>query len=176
MWQWLKELWGPTPKKIVLDLSEDLESEVRRDPYREAAPGGEDITPAVKEEPSLVDIIRGAAQEVAEEQVKLEQRYLKDDYLRSYFQKSMKFIFSQINSDSYDFVLVHDHDAGVATEAFGIFSQIFVKACTQIGIKAKAETTYVNVDKASVKKFLKTIETKTPRVDIDEKVRAMLGS
>ncbi len=175
MWQWLKELWGPTPKKIVLDLSEDLESEVRRDPYREAAPGGEDITPAVKEEPSLLGIIRGAAEEVAEEQAKIEQQHLGDAKLRGYFHKSMKHILSKLDTDSYEFVLVHDNQVGVAKEAFGKFSLIFAEACRQLGIKATVESSYVNIDKASVRKLLKTIQTKTPRVDIDEKVRAMLG-
>ena len=112
--------------------------------------------------------------DMEEQQAKVEQQYLTDGKLRSYFQKSMKYVVSKLDADSYDFVLVHDNQAGVPKEAFGVFAKIFAEACYKLGIKATVESSYINVDKPSVRKLLKTVQTKTPRVDIDEKVRAML--
>ncbi len=176
MWAWLKNLMSS--KDIVVVKTKELPETGH--PYR--LPGVEPTwyppvpPPPVKTESNLLGIIRGAVEELAEEQVKLQQKHLNNDLMRVYFQKAMKTIISKLNRDDYDFVLVHQSDVNIPSEAFPLFMQIFCKACKQIGIEAKPDASYVNVDKASVKKLIKTIPTQTPRIDIDERVRAMLGT
>jgi hypothetical protein len=175
MWQWLKDLWGPNPeeiKQIVSDLN-------RLDPYRESAsPHGStnNSEPTNQKSNNITDIIRDVAQEVAEEQRKLEHKFFSDEKLKYYFRQSIKHIVSKLDTNSYDFVLLHDHNADVPQEVFNVFSQIFVKACSQLGIAAKPDMTYIHVGKPSFRKFLKTIQTKTPQINIDEKARTMLNS
>jgi hypothetical protein len=176
MWQWLNNLMGYAPEEVVEDAASKSEGAPSGDPYRTSALGTPSSSNPGKEESSLVGIIRAAAQQVVEEQNKSERQHLTDKKLRGYFQKSIKFVLSHLDTDSYDFVLIHHFVAGVPSSAFGIFAVIFAKACNQLGIDATVETTYVKVLKPSVRKLLQTIPTTTPRIDINEKVRAMLGT
>jgi hypothetical protein len=179
MWKWLNELFGVHEEQVHVDEpAPDDELEVMDDgPYRTPA---EVIASAPRQipkarEPGLIDIIKDAAQEVADERVKVERDLFTNDKVRTYFQKSIKYVMTQLDGDSYNFVLVHANNAGIPDKGFQLFAQVFSKACNELGISTEINATYVRVDKPGVRKLLDKIPTSTPRVDINEKVRVMLG-
>lgn len=184
MWKWLKNLFGDSDQQVQVEVyppvpePEDDDIEVMDShPYRTPAEVISAAKPEIPktEEPTLIGILKDAAREVADERVKLEHNLFTIEKMKVYFQKAMKCILTNLDGDSYDFVLIHASTIGIPDKGLPLFSQIFVKACKELGINAEINSTYVKVDKPGVRKLLEKIPTSMPRVNIDEKVRQMLG-
>ena len=150
------------------------ESEVYpyRDPmpehYRETMP-----TPVSSENP-FTSMLREAAQQAATERSKIVEAAFTDDKVKDYFQKSINYLMATLDSDNYDFMLLHGNDAGVPKEGYSVFSQIFVKTCQEIGLEVKPNDQYANM-KIQKLDFRAILNKLAPaKVDINEKVRAIL--
>jgi hypothetical protein len=181
MWQWLRALWGGGEYREEKERADRKEVDDRiakfHSPYREmeASDSPQPSTPQELQK-SLLSIIQDAAQEVAEDKAKIEKELFTNEKVRGYFQKAIKYVMVHLDSDSYNFVLVHANDAGLPEKGFSVFAEMFVRACKELGISSEINATYIRVDKPGVRKLIAKLPTQTPRINIDEKVRAMLGS
>jgi len=155
---WLLRLFGLGPKELP------------RAPIHEPAPAAYIEPPTV---PLLSDIFREAIQETHDEINQLERELLDDVKLRQYIKNTVRAMTLGLNKDSYDFILIHPSDAKISDKIWRPFAQIMVKLCAEIGIHAKDEATYLNVDKKEVRKAFTNLKKQV--VDIDERTRAMLS-
>jgi len=155
---WLLRLFGLGPKALPPA------------PIHEPGPAAYIEPPTA---PLLSDIFREAIQETHDEINQLERELLDDVKLRQYIKNTVRAMTLGLNKDSYDFILIHPSDAKISDKIWRPFAQIMVQLCAEIGIKAKDETTYLNVDKKEVRKAFANLKKQV--VDIDERTRAMLS-
>lgn len=121
----------------------------------------------------IKDAIIASARALAEERHKKETELLSDEKVREYFIKTFSALVAELyQDDHYDFVLIAQNKTGVPNEVYPTFRSIFYAACQELGLTHRNTTDCVCLNKAPLKKFLDS--TDAPRIDIDEKVRALL--
>ena len=124
---------------------------------------------------SIKDAIIASARAMAEDQYKKEQDMLSDEKIRQYFIKTFSHLINELrNNDGYDFVLVNRSPTSVPSEVWNIYCDIFYAACDELGIARQGTgyNDYISLKKDQLKTFMAT--TGAPRIDLDDKVRALL--
>src|SRR5271166_3098704 len=133
------------------------------DHYREPMP-----TPVSSEHP-FTSMMREATKQVASERARIQESWFDNGKTRGYFQKAITFMVREVDKNDFDFILLHDHQAGVPQEAWPLFSQIFMQVCKEMGLHIKNEGTYLTIQKADLRKLLEKMDS--PKVDVQEQVR-----
>jgi hypothetical protein len=152
-WNWLRILFGIRPKELPAPI------------HGESLP---ELPPA-----PLNDVFLEAIQESYDETYRLELELLNDAKLREYIKNTVKAMSRGLTKDSYDFILIHPSDAKINDKIWHPFAKIMIQLCAEIGIKAKDETSYLNVDKKQVREAFEKLKKQV--IDIDERTRAMLS-
>lgn len=121
----------------------------------------------------LNDVFLEAIQETYDEQYKAELELMNDSKLREYVKNTVKAMSRGLTKDSHNFILLHASDAKIDEKAWRAFAKIMVRLCEEIGLPAKDEGGYINVNKKDVAKAFENLRKQV--IDIDERTRAMLS-
>ena len=121
------------------------------------------------------DIFQKIAREAAETRTQKEAATFTNDKLLRYFKNTIEYCANDSFTKQGDInCLINAGNVGVPDEMFMIFYHIFSGVCKEIDIKIdwSEGNNLIRVNKASFRKAIENLQPK--RIDIDEKIRAML--